>query len=53
METNFLPKEYIIDLRIINGKLIIFPKAIQMPRYKTRGDVENAEGVGWCDPTFA
>jgi hypothetical protein len=43
----------IIDLRIINGKSIIFSKAIQRPRYKTRGDVENVGGVWQYHPTFA
>jgi hypothetical protein len=34
-------EQRIIDLRIINGKFIIFPKAVRRPRYKTRGDAEN------------
>ena len=41
----------IIDLRIINGKYIIFPKAIQKPRYKTRGGVGNVGGV-WLPRTI-
>jgi hypothetical protein len=43
----------IIGLRIINGKSIFFSKAIQKPRYKTKGDFENVEAVSQYHPTFA
>ena len=46
-------KSGVIVLRIINGKYIIFPKAIQKPRCKTRGDVGNVGGVWLYRATFA